>query len=226
MQPLPPVTQQLLDEPTLKRLVGRPDPVILEVGCNDGNDTKMFLELFPKGRVHAFEPDPRPRERFMRTVRNSRAKLWDVAISATDGEAEFHMSSGDDLPPGSAPLPKGMQWDFSGSLRAPTKHKSIFPWVKFEQRMQVRTMRLDTFATQQKLKRVDFLWIDAQGCEGDVIAGGPETLKMTRYLFMECVVDQLYDNQPDARMLLASLPDFEVLARFPDDMLLRNRRLT
>ena len=107
----------------------------------------------------------------------------------------------------------------------PTKHKSIFPWVKFEERMKVRTMRLDTFATQQKLKRVDFLWIDAQGCEGDVIAGGPETLKMTRYLFMECVVDQLYDNQPDARMLLASLPDFEVLARFPDDMLLRNRRL-
>lgn len=225
MQPLPPVTDQLLDEATLKRIVGRPDPLILEVGCNDGHDTKMFLELFPKGRVHAFEPDPRPRARFERSVRNSRAKVWDVAIGASDGEAEFHMSSGDQVPPGAAPMPKGMQWDFSGSLRAPTKHRGIFPWVKFEQTMKVRTMRLDTFAAQQKLRRVDFLWIDAQGCEGDVIAGAPETLKMTRWLFMECVADALYEGQLDARQLLAMLPDFEVVARYPDDMLLRHRTL-
>ena len=74
-------------------------------------------------------------------------------------------------------------------------------------------------------RSVDFLWIDAQGCESDVIAGAPQTLKMTRWLFMECVIDALYEGQLDARQLLAMLPDFEVVARYPDDMLLRNRTL-
>ena len=225
MQPLPPVTEQPLDQATIKRIVGRPDPIILEVGCNDGNDTCMFLDLFPKARVHAFEPDPRPRERFRQKVRNSRAKLWDVAICATDGEAEFHMSTGNEVPPGAEPMPKGMEWDFSGSLRSPTRHRDIFPWVKFERTMKVRTMRLDTFAAEQKLKRVDFLWVDAQGSEGDMIAGAHQTLKMTRWIYMEYTVHDLYQGQLGAQQLLALLPDFEVVALYPDDMLLRNRSL-
>jgi len=40
-------------------------------------------------------------------------------------------------------------------------------------------MRLDTFATQNKISRVDFLWADVQGAEKDLLLGGVEIFAKT-----------------------------------------------
>jgi len=224
MDPLPPPRAQPLGDAELVKLIGRRDPVILDIGCNDGADVLRFLGLFPACRVHAFEPDPRPRARFERTVRNSRAKLWPVAIAATDGEAEFHVSSGDPSALGHHD-PARPAWDQSGSLRKPAKHVEVFPWVKFEGTMKVQTMRLDTFASQQKIRRVDFIWADVQGAEVDLIAGATETLRITRFLYTEYSDTELYQGQLKLRELLKLLPDFELAQRFPNDVLLRNTRI-
>lgn len=57
--PAPPVTDGKLEGAELVRLIGREDPVILDIGCNDGFHTNWFLELFAQARVYSFEPDPR-----------------------------------------------------------------------------------------------------------------------------------------------------------------------
>ena len=116
-------------------------------------------------------------------------------------------------------------WDQSGSLRRPRKHLDVYPGVKFDQTMRVRTMRLDTFAAQQKLDRIDLVWADVQGAEADLIAGGPQALAMTRLLYTEYNEVEMYEGQLDLRRLLALLPGFEVIARYPEDVLLANRRL-
>ncbi|NBX26528.1 MAG: FkbM family methyltransferase [Planctomycetes bacterium] len=224
MDPLPLPRAQPLGDAELVKLIGRRDPVILDIGCNDGHEVLRFLELFPACRVHAFEPDPRPRARFERTIRNSRAKLWPLAMGATDGEAEFHVSSGDPSALGHQD-PARPPWDQSGSLRKPAKHLAVFPWVKFESTVRVQTMRLDTFAAQRKLRRVDFIWADVQGAEADLIAGATETLRITRFLYTEYNDTELYQGQVDLRGLLQLLPDFELVERFPNDVLLRNRTL-
>jgi hypothetical protein len=43
----------------IARLLGRPDPTIVEIGCNDGTDTLAFLEAMPMARVYRFERDHR-----------------------------------------------------------------------------------------------------------------------------------------------------------------------
>jgi len=221
MQHLPPLVPGDLADADFLRLIGRPDPVILDIGCNDGAEIDRFLKMFPKCQVHAFEPDPRPRARFKKHIRDKRVKLWPLAISAEDGEAEFHLSSGEHAPGG----PTTHAWDQSGSLRQPRKHRDIFPLVKFETTLRVRTMRLDTFAREQKLRRVDFIWADVQGAESDLIAGAQETLRMTRFLHTEYSNMELYEGQLGLAKLLELLPDFEVVRRYPLDVLLRNRRI-
>ena len=84
MQPLPPLVPGDLADADFLRLIGRPDPVILDIGCNDGAEIDRFLKMFPKCQVHAFEPDPRPRARFKKHIRDKRVKLWPLAISAED----------------------------------------------------------------------------------------------------------------------------------------------
>lgn len=39
-------------------LLNKPDPVILDVGCNDGSDSESFLRLCPEAKLYCFEPDP------------------------------------------------------------------------------------------------------------------------------------------------------------------------
>ena len=72
-------------------------------------------------------------------------RLQQLAIGATNGKAEFHVSSG--LPPDAnarlkAEYPKG--WDQSGSLRTPKTHKEKWPWCKFQRTIRVDVRTLDT----------------------------------------------------------------------------------
>jgi hypothetical protein len=91
--------------------------------------------------------------------------------------------------------------------------------------MKVQTMRLDTFCAEQKIRRIDFIWADVQGAEADLIAGATESLKFTRLLYTEYNENEMYEGQMGLRKLVGLLPDFDVLVRFPDDVLLRNRTL-
>jgi len=224
MDPLPLPKPSPLSDADLLTCLGRSDPLILDIGCNDGAEVRRFLRLFPGCRVHAFEPDPRPRARFEHNIRNKRATLWPFAIGAEDGEAEFHVSSGDQ-PAHGRMNPAVKSWDLSGSLRRPVKHLDVFPWVKFEQTVKVRTMRLDTCAAQRKLRRVDLIWADVQGAEADLIAGATASLKFTRFFYTEYNEHEMYQGQMGLRKLIGLLPDFEVVVRFPDDVLLHNRTL-
>lgn len=43
----------------IKYLVGKRNPVILEVGANIGQTTHKFLQEMPEATIYCFEPDPR-----------------------------------------------------------------------------------------------------------------------------------------------------------------------
>ena len=228
-KPEPPVTPGVLGAQELRRLVGKPDPVILDIGCNDGTHTLMFLSLFERARVYAFEPDPRARRRFETLVQDSRAHLFATAVAAVDGVTEFYPSDGAPSAEWAARLPEG--WDHSGSIRKPKQHLDVHPWCEFRQKIQVEVTRLDTWASKQAVEAVDFIWADVQGAEADLIRGGRQTLKRTRFFYTEYSNRELYEGQADLVELLAMLPDFELVHRYQGevhqyqgDVLLRNRR--
>ena len=202
----------------LPSLLQKADPVILDIGCNEGDHTSQFLSLFPNSQVYAFEPDPRAQKRFKEKINNPRAKLHEYAIGSQDGETIFHMSGG--TPPMSWP----QSWDLSGSIREPKEVLVEHPWCKFEESIVVPVRSLDTWLGQEKVKVVDFIWADTQGAEADLIRGGMKTLERTRYLYTEYSDKELYKGQVNFRELLRMIPDFSVLTRYEGDVLLRNSR--
>src|SRR5205823_8479985 len=142
--------------------------------------------LFPRAKIYAFEPDPRALMKFKHNIRDPRVQLIEAAVGSYDGKGEFHVSSG--LPPGlgadeKAQFPFG--WDLSGSLKAPKTHKHVWPWCKFERTITIPVMRLDTWARQNRVDAIDFIWADTQGAEGDLIEGGRKTLTKSRYFYTE-----------------------------------------
>lgn len=205
----------------LRALIGRDDPLIVEVGANDGTDTRELLANFPLAHIHCFEPDPRPLARFLRQVNSPRCTLHALAVSDRDDWAELHLSSG------THPEFGVSDWDYSSSLRAPQNHLSRFPWCTFERKLVVAATRLDTWLSRHsEIEQIDYLRIDIQGAEGDLIRSGRAALERTRYFYTEFSNHQEYAGQPSLEELLAMLPEFEPLGIVEGfNVLLRNRWL-
>ncbi len=117
-------------------------------------------------------------------------------------------------------------WDQSGSLRAPKTHLEVWPWVKFGEKISIKVMTLDEWAAGYGIDHVDFIWADVQGAEGDLIDGGRETLKRTRYFYTEYSNDEWYKGQITLDTMAKLLADdFEMVARWHMDVLFRNTHL-
>ncbi|MDO9530342.1 MAG: FkbM family methyltransferase [Syntrophales bacterium] len=214
----PPVTDSSITKDFIRQLGLTPNPTILDIGCNDGSTTLRFLEIFDSPKIFCFEPDPRAASRFKNKIGNRKeVSFYEYAISDRDGEETFYMSGGQ----GSKIMPEG--WDYSGSIRKPKNHLIVHPWCKFEKEIIVKTKRLDTWCKEQEIDRIDFIWLDVQGAEIDVIRGGRSSLKNTRYLYTEYSNKELYEGQLSLKQLLKELSEFEVVIRYSDDILLRNK---
>ena len=58
---LPPISYSPVSTELIRASLGREDPTILEIGCNNGTVTEWFLKMFECPRIYCFEPDPRDR---------------------------------------------------------------------------------------------------------------------------------------------------------------------
>lgn len=200
----------------VKSLLGKDDPVILEIGCNDGSDTQEFLDTFPGIRLYCFEPDPRAALVWKKRINDPRATLIEAAVGKHDGTTSFHLSSGIDTP-------DGRPWDLSSSIRRPTAHLEHFPEIKFEEDVEVSIVTLDRWGASvyPGLNAIDFIWADVQGAEGDLIGGAREILDRTWYFFTEAYEVSMYEGQPPQRELIRLLPNFRVLAKVSDNLLFK-----
>lgn len=213
------ISQGTLTAGEIKKLVGRDDPVIVEIGANNGQTTAELLSAMPGATIHAFEPDPRAIAKFRNTVQHPRVHLYETAIGAKNGTVTFHQSSGAEH------LPDYSQgWDQSGSIRRPHSHLQIFPWVKFETQIEVSVMTLDSWSEQHQVAAADFIWADVQGAESDLIEGAARFLRSTRYLYTEYSNDEQYEGQVTLAGLARRLPDFELARRYQADVLFKNKQ--
>jgi len=220
---VPLVTWEPLSWGMVREIVGPAARVVLEVGAHHGTDTRNLLATFPDATIHCFEPDPRAAEIHAASIRDRRVHLHRLAVGATNGRADFHMSGGQrpDLP-GTERSRYAKGWDQSGSLRRPTGHLKRHPWCTFSRTVPVEVRTLDAWSRKHAAGEIALIWADVQGAEGDLIAGGRETLARTRFLHCEYSDEELYEGEPTLAELLELLPDFEVVRRFPEDVLLRN----
>jgi len=223
LQGLPPVSHCEITKELIAELVSKPNPTILEIGCNDGSHTLWFLEIFENPEIYCFEPDPRAIARFKTKVgHRCNVKLFEVALSDHNGDITFYQSGGQRDEQSAKTMPEG--WDLSGSIRQPKEHLKIHPWVKFDQSITVKTATLDTWCNKHGIEVIDFIWMDVQGAEVDVFRGGVNTLTKTRFLYTEYGNKELYKGQYVLKELLKHLKHFKALIRYPTDLLLRNRQ--
>lgn len=152
----------------------RTGDVVFDVGANYGLFALRIAEFVRPGRIHSFEPNPELFRCLQRTARGNAGvslQLHDCAVGARDGRATFH------VPVSEASMHGSLERHDWGVARG------IFPEA-LAREVEVRS--IDSLAGELRLERLDFVKIDVEGTESDVIAGMRETLDSLRPRIVMC----------------------------------------
>jgi FkbM family methyltransferase len=141
----------------------RPDPLILDCGSNIGMSILYFKQRYPRARIIGFEPDPAIVPFLECNIAGNNLK--DVrcvqAALSCDGEKKIFFSDG-----------------ICGSGLAETlTRENSHGWKQYE----VSCMRLRDYLTEP----VDFLKMNIEGAEYEVLADSEDRLRQIREMIIE-----------------------------------------
>lgn len=150
-------------DPKISSIVDRalqPGDVALDIGANLGLvGLRMAARVGQAGEVHLFEPQPRLIGYLKKTLAlnpDCRLTLHTVALGADNTELVLQVPYGN-----------------AGAASFRTTSRRQNPMQEFT----VPVRRLDTYAEESGLSRIDFVKVDVEGFEASVIEGGAMVLK-------------------------------------------------
>lgn len=163
-----------------------PDPIIVEAGGFDGGDSLKMAFFWPYGQIYTFEPVPELFQEIKAISENCpNIHPYQIALSDSIGQATFYLSVFASDP---------SHVSASSSLLPPKKHLRHAPHIKFPSTLEVPTITLDAWAKDEGIDHVDFLWLDMQGYELNMIKAS-DLAKNARAIWMEVEFVEAYAGQ-------------------------------
>ena len=154
----------------LKQRLRKPDPIFFDVGANLGNYSAELRSHFPGAQLYAIEPNPH-------TFKTLSARLQ----SAKDHC--FCVAFGDAVE--SRPI-----YTYDRELNS--SHSSILKEVFLDihrnkniSSFDIHLTRLDDFCEANQIERIDFLKIDTEGYELNVLKGAERMLRENRIAMIQ-----------------------------------------
>jgi FkbM family methyltransferase len=159
---------------------------IIHIGANSGQEVTDYREsgIRPVVLIEALEA---PFKRLIRAV-GEEPGFYPVqaCLSDTPGrEVAFFVAS------------NGGQ---ASSYFQPGSHLDHYPQVKFDTQVTLVTQTLDDVLSQlagvADISRLDYISLDTQGSELDILRGGRKALQNARFVYTEVSYPGLYKNAP------------------------------
>lgn len=148
----------------LRRYLDRMPCLVVDAGANIGQTALAFARWWPAARIHSFEPIAATYARLATACGNNpRIECHRLALGDAESEAQVSVQDNSEL----------------NSLLAPSGTGAT---------ERVRVRRLDDWAAERRIERIDLLKIDVEGYELRVLAGAEALLREHRIsaVFAEC----------------------------------------
>jgi FkbM family methyltransferase len=141
--------------------------VIYDIGANIGVSSLFFAAKYPRARICGFEPLPSNYEICSMNYRNlNQAQVFPWAVGSTSCSATFEFNVNDNRGGRLATSPAGNRQTAN-------------------QRIPVEVLSLADLIQVKKLERPDFLKIDVEGAELEVLSGIGENVSSIRAIHLE-----------------------------------------
>jgi len=149
---------------------------LIHVGAHYGQEYEIYQKLGIVDLIF-FEPLSQNFE-ILKTYVGEKAKLFQLALGNENKKVKMYIESANN----------GM----SSSILKPQKHLEQYPQIVFDTEEIVEMVRLDDFLSEKE--NYNFLTIDVQGYELEVLKGSRETLTSISGILTEVNRDELYEN--------------------------------
>lgn len=171
----------------------KPQSVVLDIGTNIGHVLLNFAKkVGDEGRVYGFEPDPYNFKMCQENISLNRFTNLQVEnIALGNIESDLHLVIE------------------NSSNRGENKILDIND-IKDKESSLVKVKKLDQWAEEKNLSRIDFIKIDTEGYELNVLMGGKELIKRFRpTIFIEVIDENLKRQHQSASDLISFLIDLD-----------------
>ena len=149
---------------------------IAHVGAHLGQEVDIYLKI-KKTSIHLFEPQYDVWNQLQEKVKNyNNIFAYNLALGSSSGEEKLYKASSND--------------GASSSILKPELHTKVQPNIHFENMEVINVKRFD----ELNIHGVNFLTIDVQGFELEVIKGFGDFLSEVDFIFTEINKDFLYEK--------------------------------
>lgn len=165
---------------------GKDTMVIVDVGCRWGFADK-FSEDIAVGNitVFGFDPDKDECARLKEIYKdNANVNLVPLGLSSETGKRKLYLTK----EPACSSLYE--------PIERLTKNYPALDCAKKEREIEVELTTLDSWASNNKVNKVDYIKIDTQGAELNILKGATSLLSTIRFLEVEVEFNPIYEGQP------------------------------
>lgn len=137
--------------------------VVFDVGANRGEYACLLAEIFPQSSIYAFEPSPATFGLLQeKTAGLKQVRTFNSGLSNAEGELQLFSNR-----------------EGSGLASVHRRRLDHFG-IQFDKSETVRMRTLDGFCDEQGIERIDFLKLDVEGHELEVLKGALRRLNSDR----------------------------------------------
>jgi len=183
-------TKQINFDNLLKDKISN-NPIIFDVGGNQGQIIEKYLKIFDKPTIHSFEPIKTEFDMMFSKFKNMKnIFLNNFALGDKTEEKEFNVTANS----GNSSFNKiNLNTDWL-KLRSKQYNTSEEGYVKSVQKVNV--IKLDDYCKDNNIGVIDLVKIDTQGYEDKVLEGGERTIKQNKIkaIVTEIMFDNIYDK--------------------------------
>lgn len=155
-----------------------PINTVIDIGGHHGNVTQALQFLFPNAFCYIFEPIHDNCQVIRTKTDNTRTLIENLAFSNKSGNVSFYKYNQTEL----------------SSLIPLEKRPNYIQELKSE-KIKVKTITLDEYFRDIKLKGPVFLKIDTQGTEGIILKHGIQLLKKIDIIHIEISYIEMYKHE-------------------------------
>jgi len=168
------------------------NPIIFDIGANEGQSVDRFKKIFPKSKIFSFEP-----LYFLEDKLKSKQKRYsnfnyylfgfgdknlkkDIYVNAQTGASSFFK------------LKNNSAW-----LSKRSKILGIKESDFKKEKITVELKKLDDFLSENKISHIDILKVDVQGYEANIFKGSEQSLKtkVFQYIEVELIISGIYEME-------------------------------
>ena len=164
---------------------------ILDIGAYQGEWTKMARLVFPKSKIFMVEATP-DNESLLKNISEASGLAMALLGDKPKKSVDFYIAN-----PKETPIATGNSIYMEKTRYFDKKHLIKLPMTT-----------LDKMVAKRKLKNIDFIKIDTQGSELDILKGGKSTVIKAEFILLETQNLEYNDKAPFTEDIIIAMKSY------------------